>query len=67
MIRINRGKIPPLTLEEQKQWQQAIADAKRLQAELLTQRGGELLPDSGELINQARDARTRDLMSAVEG
>lgn len=57
-------RLPPLAPWEQKLWKQAIQEAKVLQAELLEGRGGNRFDDSGILINEARDQRTRVLAHA---
>lgn len=57
--------IPPLTEEEQRRGFRALAELERLSAAIAT-RHGKLTPESWELLNQARDERTRALMRAVE-
>ena len=60
--------IPPLTEEEQRRGLQALAELERLGAAIAARHGhGKLTPESWELLNQARDERTRDLMRDVEG
>lgn len=53
--------IPRPTPEQRRQTLEAVAQARRLQAELLERRGGKLFPPSWELLNEARDERTRQL------
>jgi len=60
-----RLAIPPLTKEQQRRGLQALAELERFREELAA-RHGTRIPESWELINQARDARTRDLQRSVE-
>lgn len=53
-----------LSDEEQRQARRAIANVRRLRAATLASRGEERVPDSVELIRQAREERTRELMRA---
>jgi excisionase family DNA binding protein len=50
-----------LTPEEQGRALAAVEQLKRLQEELLAKRGGRLFCPSWELLNEARDQRSRDL------
>lgn len=61
----DRFVIPPLTKEEQRRGQRALAELERLSAEIAAKHG-ELTPESWELINQSRDKRTHDLLQAVK-
>jgi uncharacterized protein (DUF1778 family) len=54
--------VPRLTVEERERGLRALEELERLGQELLEQRGGELFSPSWELINEARDERTRELM-----
>jgi hypothetical protein len=54
-------KIRPLTSKEQQRGLQALREMQRLRAEL-TAKYGTLTPTSGELLNEMRDERTRELM-----
>jgi excisionase family DNA binding protein len=56
----------PLSDKEQQQLHAAVEAARQHQAELLAQRGGEPFLDSTELIRQARQERTRELMRALD-
>jgi excisionase family DNA binding protein len=58
--------VHPLSEREQRQLLAAIEAARRHQTELLAQRGGESFPDSTELIREAREGRTRDVIQALE-
>ena len=49
------------TAEQRRQALAAVAAAKRLQDELLERRGGKPFSPSWELLNEARDERTRQL------
>lgn len=51
-----------LTPEEQARGRRALAELERLNEELLQQRSGRPFPSSWEMINEARDERTRQLM-----
>lgn len=53
--------IPQITREEQRRGLQALAELERLSTTIAA-RHGRLPPESWELLNQARDERTRDLM-----
>lgn len=61
MHQIEHGVSPKLTPEQQRQGFAALEAARKLQAELLAERGGELFPPSWELINELRDERSRQL------
>jgi|GEM_PF-1221861 len=61
-----RITVRPLSDKEQQQRFGAVEAARRHQAELLAQRGGEPFPDSTKLIQEAREERTRDLMRALD-
>lgn len=50
-----------LTDEEVRRGLAAIAELRRLSAEILEQRGGKLFRSSGEVLNELRDERTADL------
>lgn len=65
MTQPERTAIQRLTEAEQQQGLQALANLERLSADIAA-RHGKLTPESWELLNQARDERTRDLMRAVE-
>lgn len=56
-----RQAIPRLTPEQQRQGLEALESAKCLQAEILARRGGKLFSPSWELLNEARDERSREL------
>lgn len=56
-----RALLRPLMEEEQAQALQALADARRLRSEILARRGGIPFSSSDEILDQLRDARTRDL------
>jgi len=58
--------VHPLSDKEQQQIYVAVEAARRHQAELLAERDGEPFPDATELIREAREERTRDLMRAIE-
>ena len=62
MSHTERLLIPKLTPEEQRQGLEAIERARRLQAEMLAKRGGKLFSPSWELLEEARDERTRLLL-----
>jgi excisionase family DNA binding protein len=53
--------IPPMTPEEQRQALAAIERSRKRQAEMLAERGGVPFSPSWELLNEARDQRSRDL------
>jgi hypothetical protein len=53
--------IPRLTPKQQKQWLNAIERAKERHAKMLADRGGQLWSPSWELLDEARDERTRQL------
>jgi excisionase family DNA binding protein len=61
-----RITVRPLSAKEQQQLYAAVEAARRHQAELLAQRGGQPFPDSAELIREAREERTRDLMRDLD-
>jgi excisionase family DNA binding protein len=54
-------RIQALTTDEQRQAQAAVTAARRLQAELLSRRGGERFSPSEAILNQLRDARSDEL------
>lgn len=58
--------VTPLTEEEHTESLRAVADLKRIRAELFV-KYGKSEPESWELLNESRDERTRDLMRALEG
>jgi excisionase family DNA binding protein len=60
----DQAAVRRLSDEEQRQARQAIANARRLRAAILTRREGKRFPDSVELTRQAREDRTRELMRA---
>jgi excisionase family DNA binding protein len=53
--------IPKLTPEQQQEMLAALERARRHSAELLKYRAGQPVPESWELLNEARDERTRQL------
>jgi len=61
MSQTEQGVSPKLTPEQQRQGLAALAAARKLQAELLAERGGELFSPSWEIINELRDERSRQL------
>lgn len=54
-----------LTLEEQQRGLEAFAELERLGAELQVRRGGVPFSNSGDLLNEIRDERTRQLEQAT--
>lgn len=50
-----------LTPEEQARGLAALERLREIHARMLRERGGELFPSSSDLINEARDERTRQL------
>ncbi len=60
-----RAEHARLTKAEQRRGLQALAALERFRNELAAKQG-RLAPESWELLNAARDERTRDLMRAVE-
>jgi hypothetical protein len=61
MTQTERLVIPKLTPEQQQQALEAMEAARQLRAEILAKRGGKLFTPSWELLNEARDERTRQL------
>jgi excisionase family DNA binding protein len=61
MRRIERTPVLRLTDAEKQAVLAAIERARRLRAELAAQQGGELVPSSLELLDAAREQRTREL------
>jgi hypothetical protein len=61
MAQSERSVIPRLTPEEQQQALAALERAQRHAAELLKHRGDQPVPQAWELLNEARDERTRQL------
>jgi excisionase family DNA binding protein len=61
-----RITVRPLSDKEQQQLFAAVEAARRHQAELLAQRRGEPFADSTEVIREAREERTRELMRALD-
>ena len=61
LSRTERLVIPKLTAEQQRQGLEAIEQARKLQAEMLAKRGGTPFSQSWELLDEARDERTRQL------
>jgi excisionase family DNA binding protein len=61
MEQSERILIPKLTPEEQRRALEAMEAASRLRAAMLAKRGGKPFPPSWELLNEARDERTRQL------
>ena len=57
----DRVVIPKLTPDQQRQMPAALERARRHSAELLKYRAGQSVPESWELLNEARDERTRQL------
>jgi excisionase family DNA binding protein len=55
-----------LTADEQQQAFAAIEGARKLQAEIREERGGQLFPDSTELIREMREERSAELMRALD-
>ena len=53
--------IPRLTPDQRRRSLAAVEAAKRLQHELLAERGGKPFSPSWELLNEARDERSRQL------
>ena len=66
MSKAEQYGIRPLTPQQQAQARRAIAEARRLRAEMLKQRGGKLFPDSAALIREMREERTRQLMREAQ-
>ncbi len=62
MAQTERGTVHPLTQPEQERGLQALAELEQLDQELLKRRGGKSLPCSAQLLNQARDERTQELV-----
>ncbi len=60
-----RIKSRKLTSEEVERGLAAMDRAERHAKELLTARGGELFPDSAEVIHRMRQERTRQLVEAM--
>jgi hypothetical protein len=61
-----RITVRPLSNKELQRLYAAVDAARRYRAKLLDQRGGEPFPDSAELIREARDDGTRELMRALD-
>jgi excisionase family DNA binding protein len=61
MAETERAVIARLTDEQVEQALAAVEQARRSQEEQLARRNGELFSPSWELLNEARDQRTRDL------
>jgi hypothetical protein len=61
MEQAERPVIPKLTPEEQRQALEAMEAASKLRAEMLAKRRGKPFSSSWELLNEARDERTRQL------
>jgi hypothetical protein len=61
MSQTQRLTIPRLTPEQQQDWLAALERAKQRQAVMLAERQGELWSSSAELLNEARDERSRQL------
>ena len=61
MSQTKRLVIPKLTPEQQRQGLEAVERARKSQAEMLARRGGKPFTPSWELLNEARDERTRQL------
>jgi excisionase family DNA binding protein len=57
--------IAPMTKEKQERALRVLAEIDLIR-ETLAARHGKFTPESGELINEARDDRTRELMRASE-
>ncbi len=53
--------IPKLTPEQQQQALEAMQAARQVRAEMIEKRGGKLFSPSWELLNEARDERSRQL------
>lgn len=51
----------PLTRHEQERALAALELAREFKAEMLKRRGGELFPDSAEIVREMREERTREL------
>ena len=62
MEQTERIVIRPLTPAERERGLRAIEELEGLSREMLKRRGGEPFPPSWELLDQARDERTRELM-----
>lgn len=60
MSQTQRLTVPRLTPEQQ-EWLTALERAKERQAAMLAERHGELWSSSAELLNEARDERSRQL------
>lgn len=60
---LQRLGIPKLTEEEKQQGLRALAEARRLRAESLARRNGEVFSDSAEGLRGLRDERTQQLES----
>ncbi len=61
MVPDDRPDVRRLTPEEQRRALAALERAERTQAKILADRDGEPVPPSWELVNDARDERTRHL------
>ncbi|SRR5712692_4437442 len=53
--------LEPLTPEERERGLAAVERARRLQAEMLAKRGGQLFSPSWEILAELRDERSREL------
>ena len=58
--------IASLTEEQQRRGLEAFTELKRLRADLAAKHG-RLTPESWELLNEAREEHTNELMRALEG
>ncbi len=59
--------IPSLRLDQRRQCLEAVEASRQLRAKLRAKRGGALVPDSWELVNEARDERTTHLEEGNRG
>lgn len=57
-----QGPVRPLTRGEQQRGLRALEELERLDQELLRRREGKPCPPSRELLYEAREQRTRELM-----
>jgi excisionase family DNA binding protein len=55
-------EIPRMTLEEQQRGREALERVRRLNEQILAERGGKRFSPSWEILNELRDERTRQLM-----
>jgi hypothetical protein len=65
MARMERLVVPRLTKAQQRRGLRALAELERLSAAIAA-RHGKGTPESWELLNEARDERTRALLRALE-